>query len=318
MDKNYKSFSFHGTGGGLFLLYVKNIFLSIITLGIYSFWARVNITRYFYQMTEYDNARFNYHATGKEKLLGFLKGLGIIILFIIASVITFKILSIIMGEAVATVITVILVIITFMLALPFISIGSRRFNLSRSSWNNLHFRFAGTFQEYLPIFLKGYFLSLITLGIYSPWFFIQNQTYFINKSQYGSEPFSFKGDGTEFAKVFYRGLLLSILTLGIYSLWWIAEIDRYVWNNTSIQNNNFKSTVTGVKLFKIAITNILLIMFTFGFGLSWALVRFFRMYTSSIGLEEGLNLDLIKADNDAKASALADGITEAADALGSL
>src|SRR5512136_2988347 len=38
--------SFHGKSGELFLIYLVNMFLSLVTLGIYYFWGKVKIRNY--------------------------------------------------------------------------------------------------------------------------------------------------------------------------------------------------------------------------------------------------------------------------------
>ena len=64
---------FHGRAGTLFAFYVVNLFLTIITLGVYYFWARVKIRAYLLSQTEFDGDRFTWHGTGKELLVGFIK-----------------------------------------------------------------------------------------------------------------------------------------------------------------------------------------------------------------------------------------------------
>ncbi|MED5348372.1 MAG: DUF898 family protein, partial [Pseudomonadota bacterium] len=41
-------FQFHGEGGEFFRIWIVNLVLSIVTLGIYSAWAKVRTKRYFY------------------------------------------------------------------------------------------------------------------------------------------------------------------------------------------------------------------------------------------------------------------------------
>ena len=63
------------------------------------------------------------------------------------------------------------------------------------------------------------------------------------------------------------------------------------------------------------ILNLLGFVFTFGIAASWVLVRNFRVYFGSISLEGTVDLEAIQAGVDARASALADGFSEAADVL---
>jgi hypothetical protein len=58
--------SFHGKGGELFGIYLINIFLSLVTLGIYYFWGKVKIRNYLFSHTEFWQERFVYRGTGKE------------------------------------------------------------------------------------------------------------------------------------------------------------------------------------------------------------------------------------------------------------
>jgi uncharacterized membrane protein YjgN (DUF898 family) len=73
-------FSYHGTGGSLLVLQLKNALLTIVTLGIYSFWAKNNVRKFHYENTEVDGERFEYHGTGGELFRGALKAFGLIFL----------------------------------------------------------------------------------------------------------------------------------------------------------------------------------------------------------------------------------------------
>src|SRR5262249_52995178 len=67
--------SFHGSGGTLFGIHVINALLTIITLGIYYFWAKTRVRRYLTSQTEIEGDRFAYHGTPRELLFGALKAL---------------------------------------------------------------------------------------------------------------------------------------------------------------------------------------------------------------------------------------------------
>ena len=51
---------FSGQAGEYFKIWIVNIVLSIITLGIYSAWAKVRTKRYFYGNTHFKNHNFEY------------------------------------------------------------------------------------------------------------------------------------------------------------------------------------------------------------------------------------------------------------------
>ena len=62
--------AFTGNTGEYFKIWIVNVFLTVLTLGIYSAWAKVRNKRYFYGNTLLDGAAFEYHATGRQLLPG--------------------------------------------------------------------------------------------------------------------------------------------------------------------------------------------------------------------------------------------------------
>ncbi|WP_052250276.1 DUF898 family protein [Enterobacter sp. Bisph1] len=67
-----RHFSFYGSGKGYFVIWLVNILLTLVTLGLYLPWAMVRARRYFYENTDLDGARFSYHATGRSIFVGWL------------------------------------------------------------------------------------------------------------------------------------------------------------------------------------------------------------------------------------------------------
>ena len=312
-------FKFNGKGGDLFFLYLKNIFFTIITLGIYSFWARVNITKFLYSSTVYSEEPFEYYGTGKEKFIGFLKGLGLVIAFLLAIAALNFVLGKILGATLGSIIGMIIAYVVIIGLIPLIIIGSERYRLSRSSYRNVRFGFYGKAKELVIVGVKGFFFCIITLGIYYPWFILDLKKFMTDNSYYGTQPFSFTAEERgEFAKTVLIGFLLSIITLGIYSFWLAAAIERFIWGHTSIQNKKFSCTITGGTLFINTLIAMLLVIFTLGLGVPWAMVRIFRVRIESINLEEGLDFSAIKNDFDKNASALADGLSDSADIFDTL
>ena len=61
---------FHGRGGTLFGIHVVNTLLTLVTLGVYYFWAKTRLRQYLFSQSEIEGDRFAYHGTGRELLLG--------------------------------------------------------------------------------------------------------------------------------------------------------------------------------------------------------------------------------------------------------
>ncbi|MGI9420607.1 MAG: DUF898 family protein, partial [Geminicoccaceae bacterium] len=56
-------FAFTGRAGEYFGIWIVNLLLSIVTLGIYSAWAKVRTRRYFYGNTKLADSTFDYLAS---------------------------------------------------------------------------------------------------------------------------------------------------------------------------------------------------------------------------------------------------------------
>lgn len=83
---DFHRFSFMGSGKEYFGIWIVNVFLTIVTLGIYSAWAKVRRNRYFYGNTVLLGRAFEYHARGGQILVGRLIVLGgLVILNVIAT-----------------------------------------------------------------------------------------------------------------------------------------------------------------------------------------------------------------------------------------
>jgi uncharacterized membrane protein YjgN (DUF898 family) len=318
METNVRKLTFSAKGGNLFVIYLENMLLSLITLGIYSFWGRVNVIRFLYNHTRYLDEPFDYHATGKERFIGFLKAVGIFIIFYIVIIAMAFIMGLFFNKEVAGIILLVFIYGVILAAIPLILVGRERFRQSRSSWKSIRFRFTGSPKELMIIFLKGLGLSIITLGIYSPWFYCNMRRYFITHSNFGNQAFDFHGTGDMLVKTFFVGLVLTIITFGIYGSWWMASLQRFTWGNTSMQGKRFATTITGGDLFVTALLSGLLVVFTLGIGFPWAVIMNMRVILENLGLEDGVDFASIKSDFDAKATALSDGLADAADALDSV
>jgi hypothetical protein len=76
---------FTGNGREYFGIWIVNILLTIVTLGIYSAWATVRNNQYFYGNTKLDGASFQYLASPITILKGRLIALAVLIVYVVLS-----------------------------------------------------------------------------------------------------------------------------------------------------------------------------------------------------------------------------------------
>lgn len=201
---------FHGDGITLFGLYVVNLFLTLITLGVYFSWARTRIRTYLLSQTEFDADRLAWHGTGKELFIGFLKVAALfLILYGAAAAIRFE-----WHHPAAEVVLRLGGYIVGLILVPLAIVGARRYRFSRVSWRGIRFSFRGRAREFVRIFIAGTLLSIVTLGLYYPFFLNNMRLYLVNRTFFGATPFQYDGRGRDLFWRFLLALVLSIAAFG--------------------------------------------------------------------------------------------------------
>jgi uncharacterized membrane protein YjgN (DUF898 family) len=303
---------YHGTGGSLLGLVIGNLLLTILTLGIYSFWAKTRIRAFHYSQTELDGDRFAYHGTGRELWSGSIKAS--MVMFGLAVLVT--VLTVLAGGESADPRSLAAIYLLFyvaiLLLIPIAVTGARRYRLSRSSWRGIRFSFHGQWREYLGLTVKGTLFSLCTLGFYRPFFQNQRRAFLVDNARFGSERFRYDGDGTALFRQYLLALLLTIPTLGLCWVWYAAFRHRYFWEHTSMRGARFRSLVTGGDLLALHVTNLLLTVLTLGIATPWVMTRSHSFWCDNLALRGTVEWETI-LQNAQKAGSTAEGLAEAFD-----
>jgi predicted Zn finger-like uncharacterized protein len=297
------SLLFHGTGKTLLGIYVVNVLLTIITLGIYYCWAKVKTRKYLYSSTELMRGRFTFTGTGRELFMGRVKATGLMIVLFGGP----QVLATNVHEALAF-----LVIPAILLLMPVARVSAMRYRFCRTLWHNVQFSFRGTIKEGLKIYLVGTLLTIVTLGFYYPFFYADKQSFFRNNTRFGSESFSYDGKGKELFGTFFLGLLLTPLTLGLWWFWLKARLARYDWEHTSFQGVRFSSTVTGGNLIALKLVNLLILALTLGIGYPWVVIRNMEFNFRHLRIEGHANLSKIFQTKE-NAQAVGEGLLDQLD-----
>lgn len=127
--ENKLSFTFTGSSGEYFKIWIVNTLLTILTLGIYSAWATVRTKRYFYGNTWLDGANFEYHATPLQILPG--------------RILVLLMLGIYLLSAQFFPAGMYIILIIGVVVLPWAMWRSLQFNAGVSSYRNIRFKFDG-------------------------------------------------------------------------------------------------------------------------------------------------------------------------------
>lgn len=153
-SSDFHRLSFTGSGKEYFGIWIVNAFLTIVTLGVYSAWAKVRRNRYFYGNTVLLGRAFEYHATGGQILIGRLIVLGYLILYNVMLIFV-PVVGIILG----------LLLLVFV---PFLVARGLRFSARVTSYRNVRFDFVGGAGGAFLAFIVGPVVAAISFGILAP------------------------------------------------------------------------------------------------------------------------------------------------------
>ncbi len=201
-----EQFEFRGSGGEYFRIWIVNLALSILTLGIYSAWAKVRRLKYFYGNTVLAGSPFGYHAEPLKILKGRLIAVALFVVYSVAGEIS-ALLGAIAGVA-------------LFFAIPWIVVRSRIFMMRMSSYRNVRFGFERNYGGAFRTYVLSAFGVALTLGALFPWWVKRRWDFTVENSRFGQTPFvpSFRTGAffALYAKGFFvlLGGLLVVLLLG--------------------------------------------------------------------------------------------------------
>jgi uncharacterized membrane protein YjgN (DUF898 family) len=268
--------AYRGEGLDLFLVVLKNLFLTLITLGIYTPWATTARRGYLWKQMAIEGQPLDWTGTGSELFVGYLKLAAAYLVFFGVP----KIVGMVspMGGAALQIIGGLAVVIL----LPHAIYWSRRYLLGRTRWRGIRFGLAGEAGGFAKIWLKGFFLTIVTLGFYAPIF--ANRVYgaLVRNMRYGTAAFSYDGSDREAFRIGIKGFFLSVITLGIYWFWYSASVQRFRMAHIGFDRAMGSFQITGGLLLKLTLINFFGTLFTLGIAFPWIVTYTLRTMLARI------------------------------------
>ncbi|MDH5205150.1 MAG: YjgN family protein [Hylemonella sp.] len=152
---------FSGGGGEYFRVWIVNVLLSILTLGLYTPWARRRTAQYFYSHTQVADSPLEFTAPLRKMVFGFLLFMLLYLAFEIATK---------TGQETASA----LLILGAAVLAPYLWASAMRFRLGSTRWRGLQLLFTASWKEvYLaswPVFaIALYWIATVyTIGALAP------------------------------------------------------------------------------------------------------------------------------------------------------
>lgn len=333
---------FHGTGTEYFAIWIVNLLLSIVTLGIYSAWATVRTNRYFYSNTEVAGHRLAYLATPMQILIGRLIAFGLFVVFIAVSTIS----PMFYGVA----------FFVFFALLPIVIVMGVRFRMRMMAYRNVRFNFKINYGRAYLIFFFLPILAIITLYLALPWVLKKMDEFIYENISFGDKEFmpslkageyyiaaivaavigiiglfifgmvagfgalvgadagGYAGAMAGFSVAGVLGFLFYILVLVIAVSFYQAYVRNHVYNNMKVdQVAIFSSDLKVMDLVFLSITNFLMLAFTLGLAFPWVKVRTTRLLTSATEITILSGINNVVAKSGGNESAIADEVIGAFD-----
>lgn len=230
---------FRGEAGEYFRIWIVNLVLSIITLGIYSAWATVRTRRYFMGNTIIDGSSFDYHASPRAILKGRLIAILVLLLYTFGDVIHIMVIPIV----------ALLIAILF----PWLYRVALRFRRRMTSYRNVRFDFTGSTVDSYGAWAPGYLFFIMfmlvlaipfvheetvksimifyVLGMFAslfvfPWLHYLISRYSVANTRFGNQAFTTGFDAGDFGGLFLRVMGLSF-GIGLV-LFIIAFLTTYI------------------------------------------------------------------------------------------
>ena len=276
-------FTFTGNGKEYFKIWIVNLLLTVLTLGIYSAWAKVRNKQYFYGNTRLDNASFEYTAKPLQILAGRMVAFAVIASYVVLSHLLPPAEQVVFG-AVA--------LLFFIVVTPWVVVKSVQFNARHSRYRNISFGFDGSYWEAFKAFvlwpLTGVLIFLIPLSWH------RQARFFVNNSRYGASPFRFGavvGDyyhifgmlcvlsfGLSFGLALFGGLFAALLSnpvailpvVGLFyfllyivvGAYFTCHMNNLMYNAATLEGHGLSSNYEFTSYFKLLLTNTLGIVLT--------------------------------------------------------
>jgi len=189
------AFGFDGTWQEFAPIAFTNLLLTIVTLGIYRFWATTRERQYFWSRTRFVAERLEWAGTGMELFIGFLLVLVLFgIPYVMLSFVT-QALAMRGQEAAAAVLTIAsLVAIFYLYGLA--RYRALRYRLSRTRWRGIRGGSNDPGFGYGLTYMWKSIVGWIPFGLLVPWSMTQLWNDRWNKLSFGPFPFEAKAEST--------------------------------------------------------------------------------------------------------------------------
>lgn len=181
--------AYWGKMGEAWRLAIRTTLLTILTLGVYRFWAKTEVRRYFWSRITVNDEPLEYVGTGLELFIGFL-----IVMLILTPIYG----AIALGQMIFPLDSPMFALsqsgpaLLILALIPLAIFRARRYRLSRTVWRGVRAGQTGTGRGYWirAVWYGG--IALLTLGLLRPLAQTRLTAYLMNNTWVGQQKFTFQ------------------------------------------------------------------------------------------------------------------------------
>lgn len=333
-ERREENFRFVGDGSEYFRIWIVNVLLSIVTLGIYSAWAKVRREQYFHRNLLLDGSGFDYHG----QPLAILKGRAVAVVLLVGLSVAQKISPLAYGIAVLGLLPL----------LPWLAVKAFRFRAHNTSYRGMRFSFHGRYGQAFKVFVGYGLLVPLTLWLAFPVFYRQVRKFVLDNTRFGTTAFDCAVTTGALYKIFllpgliFIGLIVALgliagmaaagaagkdafLAVGVIFMlipvlmvlsqavivpYVAARTTNAIWGTTRLGFHRFVSRLPVGSYIGLTVVNWLAIIFTLGLFIPWARVRVARFRAEHLALAVSGSLNDFVAGEASAATAIGDETAE--------
>ena len=175
---------FVGQRGRLFWLALRTSVLTVLTLGLYRFWMKTRLRRYYWSSIRPGGKPLEYVGEPLEKLLGFLIAVVFLAFYIgiVNLILMFFSFALLQGNFAAYALSFIGIIPVVFYA----QYRARRYILARTRWRGIRFGMQPGAWGYAGRALWHWFITLTSLGLFWPRMTYRLEKYRTDRTTYGT------------------------------------------------------------------------------------------------------------------------------------
>jgi uncharacterized membrane protein YjgN (DUF898 family) len=247
-QRKREAFEFYGSWREYAPIAFTNLLLTIVTLGLYSFWARTRTRHYLWSNTRFIDDRLEWVGTGRELFFGYL--LVMVLVFVPVAAMNLLVgLLVAQGSIFGAVAgsLLFLLLYLFLFALAGVAIfRALRYRLSRTFWHGIR---GGTDDQgfrYGISYMWRTIAGSFVFGLLIPWSMVSLWNKRWNAMSFGPHPFQSTAGLDE--KLMLRFLLLYILPIALV-VGTIATVFIGYLSGNSMQDHPVLLTILGLAPF---------------------------------------------------------------------